>query len=135
MLDDELMSSMRAEVLGDKTESSSQDEIDDATVVETKPNQSENEAESDETEKEAETSKDYDDTQSSKPEEQDSTQPDDDEADGTVYWTKKGGVYHLYRDCSYIKSSSEVISGTAEEALEAGKSDVCSRCQGRKDKE
>ena len=53
----------------------------------------------------------------------------------TVYWTKGGGVYHLYKDCSYIKSSSEIISGSIEDALEEKKSGVCSRCENRRDKE
>lgn len=130
MLDDELMSSMRAEIIGDNTETSKpsetikdvtigtiKDEADETAKEETESSRSDTEAESD-------TSKD-----------EDSTRQDNTETSNTVYWTKGGGVYHLYEDCSYIKSSSEILSGSAEEAIEAGKSGVCSRCQNRKDKE
>ena len=46
----------------------------------------------------------------------------------TVYYTPKGEVYHLKRDCSYIKNSKEVLSGTLEAAQTAGKLRACSRC-------
>ncbi|MBE6684891.1 MAG: hypothetical protein E7592_04505 [Ruminococcaceae bacterium] len=114
MLNDELMSSMRAEILGEKTETSKPDGI---IKDETESSQSDTEIES------------------GNSKEEDSTKQDHTKTDNTVYWTKGGGVYHLYEDCSYIKSSSEILSGTLEEALETGKSGVCSRCQSRKDKE
>ena len=44
-----------------------------------------------------------------------------------VYWTKSGKVWHLSENCRYIKNS-EQISGTVEEAIEAGKERVCSSC-------
>ncbi len=44
-----------------------------------------------------------------------------------VYWTKSGDVWHLSESCRYIKSSDK-ISGTVEEAVEAGKERVCSSC-------
>ena len=51
------------------------------------------------------------------------------EIDGveTVFWTKNGEVWHLSRDCRYIKSST-VVSGSLEEAIEQGKSRACSSC-------
>lgn len=130
MLDDELMSSMRAEIIGENTETSKpsetikdetigtiKDETDEISIEETESNKSDAEGESG-------NSKD-----------EDSTMQDHTETNNTVYWTKGGGVYHLYEDCGYIKSSSEILSGTSEEAIEAGKSGICSRCQNRKDKE
>lgn len=123
ILDDELMSSMRAEIIGENTEivkpgetTQNKNETNEVVKDETESSQSNKETESD----------------SSKEE---STKKDNEETDNTVYWTKGGGVYHLYKDCGYIKSSSEILSGTVEEALEAKKSGVCSRCQNREDKE
>jgi len=157
MLDDELMSSMRDEVLGEKTEISDQEVSDEITEDE---NESENsheitteENESENSHEKTESSESQDNTESSKineesstkhdqeesstkhDHEESSTKHDHEESDTPVYWTENGGVYHLFRDCSYIKSSAEVISGTVEEANDAGKSDACSRCQNRKDKE
>jgi len=157
MLDDELMSSMRDEVLGEKTEISDQEVSDEITEDE---NESENsheitteENESENSHEKTESSESQDNTESSKineesstkhdqeesstkhDQEESSTKHDHEESDTPVYWTENGGVYHLFRDCSYIKSSAEVISGTVEEANDAGKSDACSRCQNRKDKE
>ena len=165
MLDDELMSSMRDEVLGEKTEISDQEVSDEITEDE---NESENsneitteENESENSNEKTESSESQDNTESSKTNEESSTKHDQEESSTKhdqeesstkhdqeesstkhdhqestpVYWTENGGVYHLFRDCSYIKSSAEVISGTVEEANDAGKSDACSRCQNRKDKE
>ena len=49
----------------------------------------------------------------------------------TVYWTKSGTKWHLFIDCSYIKNSENVLSGTVEEAIEAKKEGVCKRCDDR----
>lgn len=46
----------------------------------------------------------------------------------TVYWVEKGKVWHLSSDCSYIKKSKSLISGTVGDAISAGKEKVCSRC-------
>ena len=60
------------------------------------------------------------------------TDTDDTQSDAnigeTVYWTESGGVWHLYRDCGHLKNSQNVLSGTVEEAEEAGKDHVCSTC-------
>lgn len=45
-----------------------------------------------------------------------------------VYWVEKGQVWHTSKSCSYISNKDNVISGTQEQALEAGKERVCSRC-------
>ena len=50
------------------------------------------------------------------------------EHDGTYYWTASGKVYHKWSDCGYIKNSAEVFSGALEDAMTAGKENVCSSC-------
>ncbi len=44
-----------------------------------------------------------------------------------VYWRESGEVWHLKRDCSYIRDK-EVATGTVEDAMKAGKLRACSRC-------
>ena len=44
-----------------------------------------------------------------------------------VYWTQNGEVWHTEKDCRYLKNKS-VISGSQEEAIDAGKSRLCSSC-------
>lgn len=136
MLDDELMSSMRAEIIGENTEATTRE----TTKTETKPNKPDTEIESDQSSAETEVDQsdietEPNDSHGSSANEESTIKEEDQNTDKLVYWTKGGGVYHFYKDCGYIKSSSEVLSGTEEEALEAGKSGVCSRCQNRKDKE
>jgi hypothetical protein len=46
----------------------------------------------------------------------------------TVWWTPNGEVYHTHRDCVSLKRSSEILSGTIEEALSHGKSRLCNIC-------
>ena len=46
----------------------------------------------------------------------------------TVYWTKKGSVWHRFRNCSYLSKSKEIESGSVEDAIEAGKEKLCSSC-------
>ena len=50
------------------------------------------------------------------------------DTDGTVYWTKGGSVYHSHEDCSHLSRSTNVLSGTIEEANEAGKLRLCATC-------
>ena len=50
------------------------------------------------------------------------------EPDGTVYWTKGGSVYHSHEDCSHLRKSKNVLSGTVEEANTAGKPRLCATC-------
>ena len=52
---------------------------------------------------------------------------EDSEKDQTVFWTKSGKVWHLSRDCGYIKNS-EVESGSLSDAVESKKERVCSSC-------
>lgn len=51
-------------------------------------------------------------------------------SEATVYWTPGGSVWHISRSCSALKNSSEVLSGTQDEALAAGKERVCKKCGG-----
>ena len=46
----------------------------------------------------------------------------------TVYWVKSGEVWHISLDCPSLSRSKNILSGTAEEAMSAGKSRVCKRC-------
>ena len=48
--------------------------------------------------------------------------------DGMCYWLAGGKVYHISPDCSYIRNKENVLSGTKDEALGAGKEQVCSVC-------
>ncbi len=54
----------------------------------------------------------------------------DDEKEGfeVVYWTESGKVWHLSSECYHLKKSSEVNSGTVEEAKDTGKEKPCSSC-------
>ena len=49
------------------------------------------------------------------------------EDDQTVFWTKGGKVWHLSKNCGYIKNS-EVESGSLSDAVESKKERVCSSC-------
>lgn len=46
----------------------------------------------------------------------------------TVYWTPAGAVYHISANCYELKRSSDIESGTIEQARGAGKSRVCRVC-------
>ena len=50
-------------------------------------------------------------------------------ADTPCYWIAGSEVYHLDRDCSYIKESASVESGTVAAAEAAGATRACSHCK------
>ena len=50
--------------------------------------------------------------------------------DGTVYYTVSGSVWHISPDCSSLKRSKKVLSGTVEQAIEDGMERACKRCGG-----
>ena len=54
---------------------------------------------------------------------------DNNDNGATVYWTSGGSVWHTRYDCSYIKNSQNILSGTVEEAIANGKKQLCSSCQ------
>ncbi len=46
----------------------------------------------------------------------------------TVYWVKNGEVWHISEKCPSLSRSKTILSGTAAEAIENGKTRVCKRC-------
>lgn len=46
----------------------------------------------------------------------------------TVYWTKGGSVYHAIKECSSLRRSTEILCGTVQQAIEAGKLSLCKIC-------
>lgn len=78
-------------------------------------------------ESQAEESESTEDNQSDLPVESDSEANTDNST--TVYWTGSGSVWHTRRDCSYIKNSDDIFSGTVSEAISKGKKKLCSSCQ------
>lgn len=48
----------------------------------------------------------------------------------TAYWTDGGGSYHFSSNCTSLKRSKTVRSGTLQQALDAGKTDPCNLCAG-----
>ena len=45
-----------------------------------------------------------------------------------VYWTTFGHKYHLNQDCPYIRDSANLYGGEVKEAIETGRSAICSYC-------
>ena len=45
-----------------------------------------------------------------------------------VYWTQNGTVYHVYKDCGHINHEVELFEGDCNEAIEHGKTRLCSTC-------
>lgn len=48
----------------------------------------------------------------------------------TVYWTPNGKSYHFDQNCSTLSRSKTILSGTLQQALDAGKTDPCDICAG-----
>lgn len=48
--------------------------------------------------------------------------------DRTAYWTSGGKSYHFSASCSTLARSKNILSGTLQDALDAGKLDPCDRC-------
>ena len=46
----------------------------------------------------------------------------------TVYWTPNGKSYHSTRNCTTLKRSKTILSGTLDEAIRTGHSDPCNVC-------
>ena len=65
------------------------------------------------------------------PEEEESLKEDESlkqNASAIFFWTPNGKSYHADQNCTYLKRSKTIISGTEQEAKEAGKTTVCSVC-------
>ena len=52
-----------------------------------------------------------------------------------VYWTEHGKVFHMYEDCQSLDRSETLITGSAQEAIDAGKSSICDFCWKKHKKE
>ncbi len=52
-----------------------------------------------------------------------------------VYWTQHGKKFHLYEDCQALDRSETLITGSAQEAIDAGKGTICKFCEKRQEKE
>ncbi len=52
-----------------------------------------------------------------------------------VYWTEHGKKFHLYEDCQALDRSETLMTGTAQEAIDAGKGTICKFCEKRHEKE
>ena len=52
-----------------------------------------------------------------------------------VYWTQFGHKYHVYDDCGAIKNSNTLYKGPVLEAIESGRTAMCSFCANRAEKE
>ena len=50
--------------------------------------------------------------------------------DGIVYYTESGSVWHTSPDCSSLSRSTNVMSGTVEQATADGMDRACKRCGG-----
>ncbi|MBO4383798.1 MAG: hypothetical protein J5854_00050 [Clostridia bacterium] len=50
---------------------------------------------------------------------------------GDVYWTPFGHKYHIDLDCNAIVNSSTVYQGSVTEAIESGRTSICSFCAHR----
>lgn len=107
ILDDEKLSEIRSKVYGsDATET---EETTDIIAQDSKPIQNETDINS---------------YQSSSFETESSDSSDE---QNIVYWTESGEVWHLKNDCRYLKNK-KIMSGTLDDAKEAGKDRLCSAC-------
>ena len=56
-------------------------------------------------------------------------------AGSVVYWTEHGKKFHLYEDCQALDRSETLTTGSADEAIAAGKGTICKFCEKRHEKE
>ena len=49
-------------------------------------------------------------------------------AEGDVFWTPSGSLWHATYECGYLKNSKTIYHGTVEEAKREGKQSACERC-------
>lgn len=47
----------------------------------------------------------------------------------SVYWLEKGEVFHAFDTCQYVKGKTDILHGTGEEAVKAGKTRLCKVCE------
>ena len=46
----------------------------------------------------------------------------------TVYWTQYGTKYHTHDDCQHLNRTDELMYGSVEDAVEAGRTSLCKTC-------
>ena len=115
LLDDEKMSEIKKELLSDipseiETTESDGTNSDDTPVQESTTSV---EGETDSVDNSAESSNEN---------------GNKDEISNKVYWTKSGSVWHTTSECRYLSKSTNILSGSIDEAKEAGKAKACSGC-------
>lgn len=52
-------------------------------------------------------------------------------ADGIVYYSEGGEVWHEWRTCGHLSQKNEIFTGSIEDAMAAGKERGCSYCTGK----
>ena len=159
ILDDELMESIRNELFAPENEETTMKESDKNTVSEnnestekdseesigldldesseqvmenSKITETQSSAENSESEKNSDTESCG--SESLTESEISDTEDPSEEEELVVYWTKNGSVWHIYSDCGHLANSKEILSGSVNEALEAGKSGICSSCDKKQNK-
>ena len=60
--------------------------------------------------------------------ESEETEESKEPADGIVYWTEGGSVFHEWHSCGHLSKKNEIMSGSIEEAIAAGKERGCAFC-------
>ncbi|MBO5076625.1 MAG: hypothetical protein J5584_03390 [Clostridia bacterium] len=53
---------------------------------------------------------------------------------GKVYWIEDSNVCHLYMDCGSLNHAAELFEGSAQAAIENGKTRMCKSCKERAEK-
>ena len=46
-----------------------------------------------------------------------------------VYWTEHGKKFHTHEDCQALNQTETLVTGTAAEAMDAGKGTICKFCE------
>ena len=126
LLNNELISQIKEEILSDEQDTSmseSEEKHESTTVEHNEQTQDISVPDEEDTDEQAEAS--------SNSENQTELTGDTDNNLETdcVYWLEKGSVWHLYKDCRYIKNSKkEIMSGSIEDAKKSGAENVCKTC-------
>lgn len=122
ILDDEKMSEIRSQIYSTFETETVKDEATQTDKTETNEEETEtNEDETDNSSSETETESDISSSDTVMPEETETSMKAD------VYWIESGEVWHIKRDCRYLKNKT-VVSGSVEDAVAAGKIRACSAC-------
>ncbi len=145
LLDEEKLSEIKSSIITEESEISEAEaetktQNKESTVLDSAETESIIEIENDETEKEnitnnyvtegsSETNVGDGEESVSNLESEESSETEITNEEQTVYWTKSGKVWHLSPDCHHLKNSTNILSGTIEDAIAAKKTKVCSSCE------